>query len=106
VQVLPNDAVPVSEKDYPIANIPESTACIDQDERTEIPTTFDDSINQLETWERNLLQTTGKTRDTTDVTTRIIESNKTYMVSDGGMINGYGSYGWIIANDDELTRGR
>jgi hypothetical protein len=28
------------------------------------------------------------------------------MVSDGGMINGYGSYDWIIANDKELTRGR
>jgi hypothetical protein len=28
------------------------------------------------------------------------------MVSDSGMINGYGSYGWIIANDEELTRGR
>jgi hypothetical protein len=28
------------------------------------------------------------------------------MVSDGGMVNGYGSYGWIIANADELTRGR
>jgi hypothetical protein len=28
------------------------------------------------------------------------------MVSDGGMVNGYGSYGWIIANDDKLTRGR
>ena len=61
---------------------------------------------QLKTWERNLLQTTGNTRATNDVTTRIIESDKTYMVSDGGMINGYGSYGWIIANDNELTRGR
>jgi hypothetical protein len=28
------------------------------------------------------------------------------MVSNGGMINGYGSYAWSIANDDELTRGR
>ena len=28
------------------------------------------------------------------------------MVSDGGMINGYGSFGWIIANHEELTRGR
>jgi hypothetical protein len=28
------------------------------------------------------------------------------MVSDGGMINGYSSYGWIIADDEELTRGR
>jgi hypothetical protein len=28
------------------------------------------------------------------------------MVSDSGMINGYGPYGWIITNDNELTRGR
>ena len=28
------------------------------------------------------------------------------MVSDGGMVNGYGSYGWIIANDDEITKAR
>jgi hypothetical protein len=41
-----------------------------------------------------------------DVTNRIIESEQTYMVSDGGMVNGYGSYGWIIANDDKLTRGQ
>jgi hypothetical protein len=51
------------------------------------------------------LQKTGNIRDAHDVTTRIIESEKTYMVSDGGMINKYGSYGWIIANDEELTRG-
>jgi hypothetical protein len=28
------------------------------------------------------------------------------MVSDGGMVNGYGSYGWIIANKNEITKGR
>jgi hypothetical protein len=28
------------------------------------------------------------------------------MVSDGGMVNGYGSYGWIIANEQEIIKGR
>jgi hypothetical protein len=28
------------------------------------------------------------------------------MVSDGGMVNGYRSYGWIIANEQEITKGR
>jgi hypothetical protein len=53
-----------------------------------------------------LLQTTGNVRDTLDITGWNTNSEKTYMVSDGGMINGYGSYGWIIANDTEITKGR
>jgi hypothetical protein len=53
--------------------------------------------SNVEASERNLLQTTGNIRDTAD---------NTYIVSNGGMINGYGSYGWIIANDDEITKGR
>ena len=103
MQLLPHDTVPVTEQDYRIASIPESTACFGQQDETGLPTTFDDYVDNLETWERNLLKTTGNTRDTNDVTTRIIESDKTYMVSDGGMINGYRSYSWII---EELTRGR
>jgi hypothetical protein len=41
-----------------------------------------------------------------DITTRIIESEKTYMVSDEGMIKGYGSYGWIMANKVEVAKAR
>jgi hypothetical protein len=86
------------------ASIPETPALPDQDNGTAIvPTNFDEYVDKLETWEQNLLQTAGNTRNTNDITSRIIDSEKTYMVSDGGMINGYGSYGWIIANDEELT---
>jgi hypothetical protein len=67
--------------------------------------TFED-IDQLDNWERNLLRTTGNVRDTEEITTIIIESGKkTYMVSNGGMVNGYCSYGWIIANENEITNG-
>jgi hypothetical protein len=74
--------------------------------RTEEPTTFEEYADQLEKWEQNLLQTTGNVRDTLDITDRIKDSEKTYMVSHGGMINGYGSYRWIIANDTKITKGR
>ena len=106
IQSLPTDAVPVTTKDFRIASIPEKYDCTNTVTENNVPTTFEDYVDKLDTWERNLLQTTGNVRDTKDVTERIVSSEKTYMVSDGGMINGYGSYGWIIANDDELTRGR
>ena len=102
---LPIDAIPVTATNNRIPQIPEAHELPDPHVDQQIPTTFEDNIGNLDHWERNLLQTTGNTRDTNDVTNRIIESEKTYMVSDGGMVNGYGSYGWIIANDDELTSG-
>jgi hypothetical protein len=70
------------------------------------PDTLKDYIDQLDNWERKLLRTTGNVSNTEEKTTRIIKSEKTYMVSDGGMVNGYGSYGWIIANEQEITKGR
>ena len=63
-------------------------------------------MDTLEDWERNLLRTPGNVRDTRDVTDRINMNKKTYMVSDGGMVNGYGSYGWIIANNSDIQIGR
>jgi hypothetical protein len=103
---LPIDAIPVTVTNNRIPRIPEAYEFPDPNIDQPIPTTFEDYIGNLDHWERNLLRTTGNTRDTNDVTNRIIESEKTYMVSDGGMVNAYGSYGWIIANDDKLTRGR
>jgi hypothetical protein len=102
---LPDDAIPVTERNFRIPSIPEKPVCLDQEQVTEKTSTFEEYIDRLGTWERNLLQKTGNTRDAHDVTARITESEKTYMVSDRGMINGYSSYGWIIANDEELTRG-
>jgi hypothetical protein len=70
------------------------------------PAIFEDYIDQLNDWERNLLRTTGNVRDTEEIKTRIIDSDKTYMVSGGDMVNGYGLYGWIIANEQKITKGR
>jgi hypothetical protein len=103
---LPTDAIPVTVTNNRIPRIPEEHKLPNPNVDHQIPSTFDVYIGNLDHWERNLLRTTGNTRDTNDVTYRIIESEKTYMVSDGGMVNGYGSYRWLIANDDELTRGR
>jgi hypothetical protein len=102
---LPQEAVPVTAVNFRITSIPiKSDYPINTNEDT--PSTFDEYVDQLDDWERNLLRTTGNIRDTAEITSQIILSDKTYMVSDGGMINGYGSYGWIIANDDEITKGR
>jgi hypothetical protein len=91
---------------YQITSIPiKSDYPTDRNNKEKL-TTFDEYVDQLDDWERNLLRTTGKVRDTSEITSRIISSDKTYMVSDGGMINRYGSYGWIIANDNEIAKGR
>jgi hypothetical protein len=97
------DAVPVTVSNNHIPRIPDKHEIRNPNIDHQIPTTFEDYVGNLDHWERTLLRTTGNTKDTNDVTNRIIESEKTYMVSDGGMVNGYGSYGWIIANDDKLT---
>jgi hypothetical protein len=106
ISQLPQKSVPVSVQNYRMASIPETNSSPTETRRIEEPTTFEEYVDKLEKWERKLLQTTGNVRDTMDITERIINSENTYMVSDGGMINGYGSYGWIIANDTEITKER
>jgi hypothetical protein len=102
---MPKTAIPVTVTDFTIEQVPRNQHWEAPEQNIDEPNTFEDYIDQLEDWERNLLRTTGNVRDTKDITTRIITSDKTYMVSDGGMANGYGSYGWIIANEDEITKG-
>jgi hypothetical protein len=53
-----------------------------------------------------MLRKTGNTRNVEDMVQSIIQSDATYMVSDGRLVNGYGSFGWIIANESELIKGR
>jgi hypothetical protein len=103
---LPSNVIPITVNDFTIEKIPrnqhwETTKLIQVE-----PATFKDYIDQLDDWERNLLKRTGNVQDTADITTRITESKKTYMVSDGGMVNRYGLYGWIIANENEISKGK
>jgi hypothetical protein len=104
---LPIKALPVSVKNFQIEKIPKEITYDDKEHsKCTAPKTFEEHVDTLEDWERNLLRTTGNVRNTEDVCHQINTSNKTYMVSDGGMVNGYGSYGWIIANDSDIQKGR
>jgi hypothetical protein len=104
---LPRTTIPVTVNEFTIDQIPKNQHWEDTiDHQKEEPVTFEDYADRLEDWEKNLLRTTGNVRNTEEVTTRIIESDNTYMVSNGGMVNGYGSYGWIIADEHEITKGR
>jgi hypothetical protein len=88
---LPRTAIPVTAQEYTIARIPRSHENCNAVNPSQPDTnTFEDYIDRLDDWERNLLRTIGNVRDTIDVTTRIKSSAKTYMVSDGGLINGHG----------------
>jgi hypothetical protein len=99
-------AIPITVNDFNIDRIPRNQHWETTETLQAEPDTFKDYIDQLDNWEKNLLRTTGNVRNTEEITTRIIESVKTYMVSDGEMVNGYESYGWIIANEQEITKGR
>jgi hypothetical protein len=70
---LPTDAVPVTVTDNRIPRIPDKHDFPDPNTNNQIPTTFEDYSDILDHWERNLLRTTGNTRDTNDVTNRIRE---------------------------------
>jgi hypothetical protein len=64
---------------------------------------FSKYIDSLQEWERQLLRKTRNTRNVETTVQSIIQSDTTYMVSDGGLGNGYESFGWIIATEKELT---
>jgi hypothetical protein len=86
---MPRTAIPVTVTNFTIKQVPRNQHWEAPEQTTEEPDTFDDYyIDQLEDWERNLFRTTGNVRDTKEITTRIITSDKTYMVSEGGMANG------------------
>jgi hypothetical protein len=88
---LPRCVIPVTVTAFTIGKVPRNQHWEATDQTIEEPDTFEDYIDQLDDWERNLLRTTENVRDTEDITTRILEGGNTYMVSDGGMGNGYGS---------------
>jgi hypothetical protein len=103
VSQVPIKALPVSHSGYRVTkqptrikqNVPDDTE----------PESFSKYIDSLQEWERQLLRTTGNTRDVETTVKSILQSDTTYMVSDGGLINGYGSFGWIIATEIELAKG-
>jgi hypothetical protein len=76
-----------------MAGIPQTNSSPTEIGGIKEPTTLEEYVDKLDKWEWKLLQTTGNVRDTLDITARITNSEQTYMVSNGGMINGYGSYG-------------
>jgi hypothetical protein len=84
---LPTTAIPVSAIDFQVQKIPKEIKYQTAEHQDNNSKTFEDYVDTLEDWERNLLRTTGNVRDTEDVTDRINTSEKSYMVSDGGMIN-------------------
>jgi hypothetical protein len=104
VSQVPITALPVSQNEYRVTKQPVKSYQ-DAPAITE-PDSFNKYIDSLQDWERNLLRKTGNTRNVEDMVQSIIQSDTTYMVSNGGLVNGYGSFGWIIANKTELIKGR
>jgi hypothetical protein len=92
VSQVPLTALPVSHNEYRVTKQPVKSY---QDTPTTTePDSFTKYIDSLQDWERNLLRKTGNTRNVEDMVQTIIQSETTYMVSDGGLVNGYGSFGW------------
>ena len=68
-------------------------------------TTFKQYISYLEPWDRHLLQD-NQTIDHTTLTDNIPTESMCTIVSDGGMADGYGSFGWAISIDHNTLLGR
>jgi hypothetical protein len=99
-----NQILPVLHTGYRVTKQPAKSQQ-DTPEISELDS-FNKYIESLQDWERNLLRKIGNTRNVDDMVQSIIQSDTAYMVSDGGLVNGYGSFGWIIANETELIKGR
>ena len=62
---LPRTAIPVTVNEFTIDQIPKNQHWEETtDHQTEEPITFEDYVDRLEDWEKNLLQTTGNVRNT------------------------------------------
>ena len=100
---IPSTAIPTTiGLDYTTRNKPNQ---IERTSTTITPTTFAEYTEQLDPWDRHLLQD-NQALDYQLITDHIDTVARIQIVSDGGMSNGYGSFGWAFGIDHEAILGR
>jgi hypothetical protein len=104
IKKIPKSAIPVS-VDHHTIQARTRTYIPRQQIHSKQPTTFLEYIARLDPWEAKLLKTNNKTK-IQKLIQSITTQEKIDIVSDGGEKNGYGSFGWVIAGEEEYARGR
>ena len=103
IATIPNTAIPTRVgRNYSTRNKPNQI----QQTAQPTPTTFQEYIDHLDPWEQNLAKHTPDHEDHHLITSQLNNDSKIIIVSDGGMADGYGSYGWTIAVNNTQILGR
>eukprot|EP00957_Ditylum_brightwellii_P045033 3416336-Ditylum_brightwellii.AAC.1 len=66
-------------------------------------TTFDTYEKTLQKWEQELMQDVNYVLDKEDLHNLLEENTPTYLVTDGGVKDSIGYYGWVIVTVMEIV---
>eukprot|EP00957_Ditylum_brightwellii_P180661 13762232-Ditylum_brightwellii.AAC.1 len=95
--ILPNNTVPVTD----VVQTEDTSICtqgsniiVTPSKPTTPPTMFNEYIETLEQWERDLLTGHQLLVEEEDLVSILKEDLKVFLVSDGGEVDGLGYFGW------------